>query len=257
MPEARLKNVQYPGVEQIPGIKRKPQMEDSMRDLVRNEVWRAAQLWRDAPHTFFGQDVILPKLKIGKWTPDVMHWAQTMCDANTDLKNAKVLNDDVVSGTQKADVAVQEQLVCFYGHKATSSVNAKGTSIWRRAPKTPWPDVPAGRVLCQKCYEAHRVAAKNNQSQGIIDRLYIHKRNESDTRSTNNYNQHQTTTSTQQASKVPMSTELRTDDAEDGICDICAFDILEHNVIHEREITWYRLAFTIYPDNARPPGSFV
>jgi hypothetical protein len=63
---------------------------------------------------------------------------------------------------------------------------------------------------------------------------------------------HHSPTSTKQESIVPRSAEVLA--AEDVICDICAFDILEYNVVYERDITWYRLAFAIYPDNARPPG---
>ena len=109
--------------------------------------------------------------------------------------------------------------------------------MWRKAPKTPWPDVPPGRILCQKCYEAHRMAAERDESQAIIQRLFIH--NGSGGKS--------------------MSANVTSDEEDlqgDMRCDICALDIIDDSITYDYEIGWYRLQFSNYDaiDTARPPG---
>ena len=40
------------------------------------------------------------------------------------------------------------------------------------------------------------------------------------------------------------------DEGGDIVCDICAFDIIEDNILHERDILTYRLNFAVFPDAA-------
>jgi hypothetical protein len=220
LPESKLKNLVYLGVDQVPGICRKPVISDEIQNHVRTSIWKAAQQGRATPHRQFGQGFILSNHKLGKWVPDVMLWAQTMCDANIELKTRKNIIAPIPSTTCHKPDSILPQLVCFYGHKATSSVDQKGRQRWRKSPKTTWPDVPPGRTLCQKCYEAHRIAAERGESQAIIQRLYIYDNGD-----------------------------------QDDQCEVCAIDVIENDITYEVQLHWYKLCFSDHCTiTARPPG---
>jgi len=248
-PESKLKNLVYLGVDQIPGVCRRPIISEEVQDHVRISIWKAAQQSRVTPHKQFGQGVFLSNLKIGKYTPDVMMWAQTMCDANTDSKKDKGSFQPTSPIVSQKPKFSPMQLVCFYGHKATSSVDARGRQMWRKSPIEPWPGVPPGRVLCQKCYEAHRMAAEREHSQCIIQRLYI----------IDPFNI-QTVASVNDAVGDGMRCEIlaladSTTKDENFQCDICAIDAILSNITFEAEMHWYKLAFSNYAiGTARPPG---
>ena len=53
--------------------------------------------------------------------------------------------------------------ICHYGHTTTSSRDRRGNILWNRAPNTgKWHGIKPGATLCQKCYEIHYRAAKDN-----------------------------------------------------------------------------------------------
>jgi len=97
-----------------------------------------------------------------------------------------------------------------------------------------WPDVPPGRTLCQKCYEAHRIAAERGESQAIIQRLYIYDNGDTNLGSS-------------------MSTNTKGD--QDDQCEVCAIDVIENDIMFEVQLHWYKLCFSDHCTiTARPPG---
>jgi ribonuclease HI len=222
-PESKLKNLVYLGVEQIPGVRRRPFISEELQDHIRVSIWKAAQHGRATPHRQFGQGVFVPNLKIGIFVPNVIMWAQTMCDANVDAKKGKSTSLAATAFVMHQPKVMPKQSVCFYGHRSTSSVDAKGRQVWRRPPKASWPGVPPGRTLCQKCYEAHRIAAERDESQSIIQRLFIYDGDENSLGSS-------------------MATEESNRERREQ-CEVCAIDVIEHDISHETELHWYRLCF--------------
>jgi len=246
-PNSKLKNLIFLGGEQMTGIERKPMFDTDLQNSVRAAIWRAAQLWRAEPNTHFGQGAYLQKSKRCTWKPDVMLWADTMCDINKGARAAaNIVTTSVPTSPLSAQTLVPVQQICFYGHRSTSTTGPNGKLIWRKSPSTPWPHVPAGRVLCQKCYQAHRVAYESGQSQCIIDHLYTPGHPDAHA---NNVRQLSTTTTT-----ASLESE----------CEICASDIIEDVILYGYHLAWYRLGekcfvFSHESDalsaaTARPPG---
>jgi ribonuclease HI len=274
-PNGKLKNLIFLGGEHMPGIERKPFIDNDMQDSVRAAIWRVAQLWRASPNTRFGQGAYLEKYKKCIWKADVMHWAETMCDSSKESKNAanNASTSIAVAPPVKVQTSVPVQQICFYGHRSTSTTGPSGKQIWRKAPKTPWPDVPVGRVLCQKCYQAHRIAYENGQSQCIIEGLYM--AGHPDTISAEPLRSSITTTD-EPAFFLPQPTmndgdfnclsAFTTASDPDFECDICALDIIDSLTFFSYHMAWFRLGEKCFKhpshDNndmlttstARPPG---
>ena len=81
------------------------------------------------------------------------------------------------------------------------------------------------------------MAAERDESQAIIQRLYIYIYGSSGTNLGSS-----------------MNTNV-TSDVEKIQCDICAIDVVENNITYEAEMQWYRLSFSDYSSGtARPPG---
>jgi hypothetical protein len=268
-PNGKLKNLVYIGSEQMPGISRKPMIDKGMRDDVRVAVWRAAQLWRASPNEHFGQGAFLHKSKKSVWKPSVMHWAETMCDLNkgikADAKCAAISKPAVNMFSRQAPIP--EQPICFYGHRATSTVGPSGKMIWRKAPMTPWKHVPPGRILCQKCYQAHRIAHESNQSQCIIHKLYMP--GHPDGIPSAELGGYASAIADQRPVMIDLdclSAPTTTLDP-DFECDICALDIFEGLTLFSYHMAWFRLGEKCFKhpshDNndmlststARPPGA--
>jgi hypothetical protein len=254
-PAGSINTVRYMGADQMTGVRRRPILDSEIYSQIQASIWKATQHSRTDPNSHYGEDFYLDKFKTGKWTPDVLLWAQTMCDTNIALRKKPKRVEPSIPAEPKTKPATPCALVCFYGHLVTSSTTSQGKQIWRRSPTKVWPNVPPGRILCQKCYQAHSMAAYQGTSQHTFEHLFTKNQCQprpSTPATTQLQAVHPSPTRTKQESIVPLSAEVLA--AEDDICDICAFDIVEHNVVYERDITWYRLAFAIYPENARPPG---
>ena len=172
-----------------------------------------------------------------------------MCDTNTALrKKPKPSSEPHKPSEPNPKPITPSALVCFYGHLVTSSTSKRGEQTWRRSPSTPWPNVPPGRILCQKCYETHRIAVSQGVSQHTFDHLFTKNRNQSVASPS-----HHSTVS--QSPPAPVAS-VEEDVQGEMRCDICALDHIESSISHECEIGWYRLMCANFgaSDTARPPG---
>ena len=233
------------------GVRRRPILDNEIYSQIQAGIWKATQHSRTDPNSHYGEDFYLDKLKMGRWTPDVLLWAQTMCDTNAALRKTSKLAEPSKPAEPKPKPTTPSALACFYGHLATSSTTSQGKQIWRRSPKTAWPNVPPGRILCQRCYQAHSIAASQGTSQHTFEHLF-----------TKNQSQTQlppTPVTISQSKPNPVSAQLQACcDAGgdmDMRCEVCAVDCIELSISHERELHWYRLAFCSFSGStARPPG---
>ena len=182
-----------------------------------------------------------------------------MCDVNKGVKIAArvAASSKPIVQVPIVQAPVQEQLVCFYGHKVTSSIGPSGKYIWRKAPKIlPRDHVLPGRVLCQKCYQAHRIAHESGLSQCIFNDLYVAGHPDfygsiiADHRCNDNNNNLPTATS--------FDTELE--------CEICALDCIDELTLYSFHLAWFRLGEKCFKfpshekdslsdSTARPPGA--
>jgi hypothetical protein len=189
-----------------------------------------------------------------------------MCDVNKGLKAAAKVTASSIPSSQPPipQAPVQEQLECFYGHKATSSIGPSGKFIWRKAPKTPWKHVPPGRVLCQRCYQTHRIAHESGQSQCIFNELYIAGHPDLHFSTEHNFLPQPTRTD----GDLDCLSAPTTDLDPDFECDICALDIFEGLTLFSYHMAWFRLGEKCFKhpshenndmlstSTARPPGAY-
>ena len=117
-------------------------------------------------------------------------------------------------------------------------------------------------MLCQKCYQAHRVAYESGQSQCIIDHLYTPGHPDAHA---NNVRQLSTTTTT--ASRESECEICAIDIIEDVVeCEICALDSIDELTLFSFHLAWFRLGEKCFKhpshgknslsdSTARPPGA--
>jgi len=85
-PSGTISTVRYLGADQMAGVRRRPIFSNDIHSQIQAGIWKATQYSRTVPDSRYGEDFYLDKSKLGKWTPDVLLWAQTMCDTNTALR---------------------------------------------------------------------------------------------------------------------------------------------------------------------------
>jgi len=254
-PAGSINSVRYLGADQMTGVKRRPIFDNEIYSQIQASIWKATQHSRTVPDSHYGEDFYLDKLKMGRWTPDVLLWAQTMCDTNTALRKKPKIAEPPIPVKPKPKPTTPRALVCFYGHLVTSSTTSQGKQIWRRSPTKVWPNVPPGRVLCQKCYQAHSMAAYQGTSQHTFQHLFTVSQLHTNTI----LHSSPPTPSVPQPPEPGRCTIVTEEDGnyQRTECSICAIDIIEEDVIFNKHLAWYRLGQTCFqhPEHtARPPG---
>jgi hypothetical protein len=202
-PSSKVKTLTSIGCDNVFGIRRTPYFNASPSILkeVRLIAWKAVQHWEvSARIARFGED-FLPKSRTKScWTPDSVVWLYTTMDKKKQDKLAISSNlcnnsENLISSAVFASAAwlpdtnknahtpdlhsrsAAAVIVCFYGHKVSSSTDLQGREQWRFSPTPPWPNVPPARPLCQRCYLYHRASALRGESQYSFAHLYHKQKN--------------------------------------------------------------------------------
>jgi hypothetical protein len=209
-PSNKVKTLAALGSDNLLGIRRTPVFAFAP-DIFKNvklNAWKAIQHWQTSDRIAkFGEAFQLRTRQESIWIPDSVVWIYKTLEQR---KNDKLLLNsgsspssesvDFVSlgagspplgvaspsalpvstkkNTHKLLNRIVPDIVCFYGHTASSSTDYKGRQSWRVSPSPPWPAVPPDRPLCQKCFLYHRAAFLKGNSQYEFPQLYLsQKRN--------------------------------------------------------------------------------
>jgi len=213
-PSNKVKTLTSIGCDNLLGIRRTPYFSASPGILkeVRLIAWKAVQHWEvSARITRFGENFQLKSKLKSCWTPDSVLWLYTTMEKRKQDKLASpsasalsnmisdsqdnssvILISSAVSSASPACLpdtnknahtpnllssSAAAVIVCFYGHKVSSSTDSQGREQWRFSPTPPWPNVPPARPLCQRCYLYHRASALRGESQYSFAHLFIKERN--------------------------------------------------------------------------------
>jgi len=202
------------GAGNLAGISRAPHFEgfNDIWRIVRIVAWRAAQEWRQDLDMQFGENYHLPNSRKSSWKADATLWAETMIDEKASKKRIAAKKTDVPKKCMKKTGDPEKtSKICFYGHATTSLKDRRGRARWLVSPTPPWPNVPSGRSLCQACYEAHYQAARKGKTATIKKKMP----NKDDA--------------------IKESEEIKAE------CTLCAEDVIEEFVQHERHLSWLGL----------------
>jgi hypothetical protein len=197
-PSNNVKTLTSIGSDNMLGVRRTPHFSaspDVLKDI-RLIAWKAVQQWQiNARISKFGENYMIKTKQVSVWIPDSVVWLYREMERK---KQDKLASSSSISETNSSVFTVpsvvslsslparknannlinknDDDKVCFYGHKVSSSTDYRGRQSWRVSPTPPWPSVPPDRPLCQKCFLFHYNAALKGKSQYDFPQLYLYQK---------------------------------------------------------------------------------